>query len=94
MFYYPQPVRVEKGQILGLVGGAGRDKIYDRMNLGRFDRHLHIEFYRIKLKEGKKYYVLMDPYGAYTETGKQAYGTFWVSSTTPLKNYSADDYSP
>jgi hypothetical protein len=91
-FYHANPVRVEKGEILGLVGGAGNTG--GKMNLTAFPRHLHVELYRVVENELGKYYVLMDPYGAYTETGKQAYGTSWLPGVTAAKVYEADDYRP
>ena len=91
-FYYAKQVRVEKGDILGLVGGAGKKS--GMMDLTTFNRHLHMELYRIVEQEGRKFYVLMDPYGAYTETGKKVYGTSWLPSVTGAKAYQADYYRP
>jgi hypothetical protein len=96
-FYFAKPIAVKKGQILGLTGGAGKSQEpgTDKMVLNRFRVHLHLEMYRIVYRAGGlKYYVLMDPYGAYSETGKQAYGTSWLPSETPTTTFVSGDYLP
>jgi hypothetical protein len=65
------------------------------MALDTFPPHLHFELYLIAYHaDGTKFYVLLDPYGAYTATGKQKYGTYWSDTESPAKTFNEIDYRP
>jgi hypothetical protein len=77
-------LEVKKGQTLGLVGGAV--KVDGKVDLQPNNEHLHLEVYLVtKVKVGDrevKRYTLIDPYGAWTESGKEVYGMWWLPGTT------------